>query len=343
MFYANSKSGMILNSLKQNSLICFFKSKSHEETACEVLARRLFIFLIFLLISFLLIGCKDGGIPKKVSLNKRTTATENYIRASDAGSLRFGFDLRLGPREDVRIYLPFLRYLEQNTGNRFSLRFTEKYEDTVENLGKGITHFAALGPVNCILANKRYGTGCLVMGLNSDGKPEYRAVIFTRMDSPIKSLKDLKGKTFAFGDRYSTQGHIIPRKMLEDAGIRLDDLKGYVFTGSHANTARAVLNGEYDAGGIQDTLAKRLLAEGKIKILATSKPYPSSLICYNRNVDPVILKAVKAALLSFDPRDKHANMVIDWDKTEMPNGFTLYKESSMQEIKDLALRYGLLK
>jgi len=56
-----------------------------------------------------------------------------------------------------------------------------------------------------------------------------------------------------------------------------------------------------------------LLAEGKIKILATSKPYPSSLICYNRNVDPVILKAVKVALLSFDPRDKHANMVIDWE------------------------------
>ncbi|MFN3479685.1 MAG: phosphate/phosphite/phosphonate ABC transporter substrate-binding protein, partial [Thermodesulfovibrionales bacterium] len=273
-------------------------------------------------------GCGDSEIPKKVNLNKRNhnNAQGNYIRQLDVGSLRFGFDLRLGPKEDVRIYLPFLRYLEHNTGNRFSLRFTEKYEDTVENLGKGITHFAALGPVNCILANKRYGTGCLVMGLNSDGKPEYRAVIFTSINSPIESLKDLKGKTFAFGDRYSTQGHIIPRKMLEDKGISLEDLKGYVFTGSHANTARAVLNGEYDAGGIQDTLAMRLVSEGKIKILATSKPYPSSLICYNKNVDPVILKAVKAALLSFDPKGKHAGILVDWDKTEMPNGFTLYSE-----------------
>ncbi|GER94725.1 phosphate/phosphite/phosphonate ABC transporter substrate-binding protein [hot springs metagenome] len=300
---------------------------------------KVFLFIVIIL-SF---GCREKEIPKKVNLTKRTVAKENHIKSSDTGALKFGFDLRLGPREDVKIYLPFMRYLEQNTGNRFSLRFTEKYEDTVENLGKGITHFAALGPVNCIIANKKYGTGCLVMGLNSEGRPEYRAVVFTRIDSPVKSLGDLKGKTFAFGDKYSTQGHIIPRKMLEDAGIRLNDLKGYVFTGSHANTARAVLNGEYDAGGIQDNLAKRLLSEGKIKILATSKPYPSSLICYNKNVDPIILKAVKAALLSFDPKRKDANRLVDWDKTEMPNGFTTYRESSMREIKDLALRYDLLR
>jgi len=263
---------------------------------------KLIKLLPFILLPILLCGCGDREVPKKVSLDKRSPVSEDYIKHTGVGSLKFGFDLRLGPREDVRIYLPFLRYLEENTGSSFSLRFTEKYEDTVENLGKGITHFAALGPVNCILANKKYGTGCLVMGLNSEGKPSYRAVIFTRADSPIKNLKDLKGKTFAFGDKYSTQGHIIPRKMLEDAGITQERLRSYVFTGSHANTARAVLNGEYDAGGIQDTLAERLLAEGKIRILAASKPYPSSLICYNKNIDPLILKAVKAALLSLDPR-----------------------------------------
>ncbi len=288
-------------------------------------------------------GCGDKEIPKKASLNKRSSATENNTRPAEVGALKFGFDLRLGPKDDVKIYLPFLRYLEQNTGNRFALRFTEKYEDTVENLGKGIIHFAALGPVNCVLAKERYGTGCLVMGLNSDGKPEYRAVIFTRKESPLKSLKDLKGRTFAFGDKYSTQGHIIPRKMLENAGIALEDLTSHVFTGSHANTARAVLNGEYDAGGIQDNLAKRLAAEGKIKIIAVSKPYPSSLICYGKDVQPAIVRSVKASLLSLDPKGKHSGMLVDWDKTEMPDGFTEYKETGLKEIEQLVKRYGLLE
>lgn len=82
------------------------------------------------------------------------------------------------------------------------------------------------------------------------------------------------------------------------------------------------------------------MAEGKIRILATSRPYPSSLICYNKEVDPIILKAVKAALLSFDPKKEQ---VVDWDKTEMPNGFTEFNESSMRELRSLVNRYGLLR
>lgn len=298
---------------------------------------------ISIIVSILIYGCGDKEIPKKVSLNKRSAVNKNAARSSEAGTLKFGFDLRLGPKDDVKIYLPFLRYLEQNTGNKFALRFTEKYEDTVENLGKGVIHFAALGPVNCVIAKNRYGTGCLVMGLNNEGKPEYRSVIFTRIDSPLGSLKDLRGKTFAFGDRFSTQGHIIPRKMLEDSGVAVENLKSYAFTGSHVNAAKAVLNREYDAGAMQDNLARRLVAEGKIKIIAVSKPYPSSLICFNKDVDPAVLKAVKVVLLSFKPKGKHAAMLVDWDKTEMPNGFTEYGKAGLKEIEQLVKKYGLIE
>lgn len=305
--------------------------------------KKLFLISTIISLSLLICGCGDREVSKKVSLNKRANVVEDDMKPAAVGSLKFGFDLRLGPKDDVKIYLPFLRYLEQNTGNKFSLRFTEKYEDTVENLGKGIIHFAALGPVNCVLAKQKYGTGCLVMGLNSEGKPEYRSVIFTRIDSSLKGIKDIKGKTFAFGDKYSTQGHIIPRKMLENAGITLKDLRGHVFTGSHANTARAVLNREYDAGAIQDNLANRLAAEGKIKIIATSKPYPSSLICYNKDVQPAVVKNVKSAFLSFRPHGKHSNILVDWDKTEMPNGFTEYRQAGLKEIEMIVKKYGLLE
>jgi phosphonate transport system substrate-binding protein len=298
---------------------------------------------VLAIIIMCLTGCGEGEFSKKVSLDKRSQEEETTARQADAHSLKFGFDLRLGPKEDIKIYLPFLRYLEQNTGNKFSIKFTEKYENTVENLGKGITHFAALGPVNCVLAKKRYGTGCLVMGLNDAGRPEYRSVIFTRSDSSVNTLKDLRGKSVAFGDKYSTQGHVIPRKMLEDAGILITDFKGHAFTGSHASTARAVLNGEYDAGALQDNMAKRLVSEGKIKIIATSKPYPSSLICVNKNVHEPIVKSVKNALLSFDPKGKHSGILVDWDKTEMPKGFSEYREADLKEIEILAAKYGLIK
>ena len=299
--------------------------------------------LLLILGFFIFFSCEKGEIPKKVSLENRSPNAEHNILVSNKDCLKFGFDLRLGPKDDVRIYLPFLRYLEHASGKKFCLEFTERYEENIKNLGSGFIQFAALGPVSSVIAKESYNVDCLVIGLNSSGKAEYRAFIIAKKNSPLNNIKDLKGKSFAFGDRFSTQGHIIPRKMLEDSGISLQDLDSYAFTGSHANTARAVLKGDSSAGSIQDSLAKRLLAEGKIKVLGISEPYPSSLICYNKNVDPDTLKNIEAALLAFDPIGKHANILVNWQLTEMPNGFAKVEISSLKRISDLSKKYGLLQ
>ncbi|MCX8069135.1 MAG: PhnD/SsuA/transferrin family substrate-binding protein, partial [Thermodesulfovibrionales bacterium] len=170
----------------------------------------------------------------------------------------------------------------------------------------------------------------------------YRAVIFVSKQSTISKITQLKGGSFAFGDRLSTQGHLIPRKMLEDAGIYINDFKKYTYTGSHANTAKEVINGRYDAGAMQDNMAYRLQKEGKIKIIAVSKPYPSSLICCHKDLPPEVIDKIKNALLSFSPDGNHKERLYDWHKTEMPKGFTNVKEDSLKEIIYLSKRYTLL-
>jgi len=301
-------------------------------------------FLISVLIFFSISsGCAQKETPKKVSLYKRQP--ESLLKTeNNEETLWFGFDLRLDPKEDVRIYSPFLKYLEKATGKHFGIKFTERYEDTIENLGKGITHFAAIGSLSFVIGKGKYGSAIkyLVSGVNKDGDTRYYAVIFTKPDTDIKDIKDLKGRTFAFGARMSTQGHLIPRKMLDDEGITIEDLQKYTFTGSHINTVRAVLNGEYDAGGIQDTLAKELASEGKINILKISEPYPSSLIAYNSAVPRGIVEAVKSALLNLEPQGKDKDMLVEWDKTEMPLGFTTVNETEFYKVAILARKYGLL-
>ena len=296
-------------------------------------------------LTILLSSCEQAEQAKKVQLTPQTQNTHSSPDPTvDARpALHFGFDLRLGPKEDVRIYAPFLKYLEEKTGRRFTIHFTKGYDDTVDTLGQGKIQFAALGSVNCVRAKEKYGVGCLAMGLNSENRAEYRSVIITRRDSPIKKLQDLQGKTFAFGSKYSTQGHILPRNMLEKEGISLDKLTAHTFTSSHAETARLVINGRYDAGGLQDTLAHRLEAEGKIRILAVSDPSPSSLLCYSKGIDPVILASVKTALLAFDPTGKDAFRLVDWDRSEMPHGFVEIDEAKLAQIRQMVRRYGLLK
>lgn len=84
----------------------------------------------------------------------------------------------------------------------------------------------------------------LVKGLDSNKHGYYRsAIIIARSDLSPK-ISELKDKCFAFGSRYSTQGYLIPRYMLEQEGIFLKDLKKYLFTGSHWECAQAVIMGE---------------------------------------------------------------------------------------------------
>jgi phosphonate transport system substrate-binding protein len=298
----------------------------------------LIISSLFLLI---ISGCVKKETPKKVSLYKRAGDISEKLDKPRPNTLWFGFDLRLGPKEEVSIYTPFLKYLEKATGRRFRIKFTQKYEDTVKNLGNGSTDFAAIGPLSYVIGEKEYGIRYLVSGVNSDGDPRYHSIIFSRTGSQLSDLNDLRGKCFAFGSEMSTQGHLIPRNMLEGAGITLDDLSKYIYTGSHVNAVKSVLNGACDAGGIQDTLAHRLASEGKIKIIKRSKPYPSSLIAYNSSVDAEIVESVRLALLSFEPKGRHKEMLIDWNKTEMPLGFSTINEPELQKVMALARKYGL--
>lgn len=302
----------------------------------------IFIFILLLCVLLIFSGCTKKEAPKKVSLFNRATDTAKEPGYHRQNTLWFGFDLLLGPKEEVMIYTSFLNYLEKATGRRFRIKFTEKYEDTVENLGRGITHIAAVGTLNYVIGAEKYGIKYLASGVNQDGDPQYHAVIFTRPNSSIRSVEDLRGKCFAFGSKISAQGHLIPRKMLEDAGITLQDLRKNIYTGSNINTVKSVMNGECDAGGIQDTLAKRLDLEGTIRILKISKPYPSSVIAYTSTLDPKVVDAIRTALLDLEPDGMHKGVLLDWHKTEMPLGFTTIDERELHKVTTLAMEYGLL-
>jgi phosphonate transport system substrate-binding protein len=300
--------------------------------------------LIFLCFSVLIIsGCTNPDTPKKVSLYKRSGDAVEEPGLPRHNTLWFGFDVRLGPKEEIIIYTPFLKYLEQKTGRRFRIKFTGKYGDTVDNLGTGITDFAVIGPLRFVIGKEKYGIHHLLSGVNREGDTTYHTMIITGEKSGIDNIKDIRGKCFAFGSEMSTRGHLIPRKMLEDNGITLNKLGKYIYTGSHLNAAMSVINGECDAAGVQDVLAKRLESEGKIRIIKVSESFPGSLIAYNSAVDKRTVSEVKEALLAFDPKGKDKDMLVDWDKSEMPLGFTEVNEIEFDKVKILAEKYGIIK
>lgn len=119
-------------------------------------------------------------------------------------------------------------------------------------------------------AHEKYGVFPLLRGLTREGNSFYRSIIFTRKDSPIKRISDLRSRSFAFGQRLSTAGFIIRLYYLASAGICLKDLSRYSHLRHHDLVAKAVLRGEYDAGAVKDIVAKR--CKDSFKFLLVSDP-----------------------------------------------------------------------
>ncbi len=128
--------------------------------------------------------------------------------------------------------------------------------------------------------------------MEKDGSTAYVAVLYTRADSGITSLADMKGKSLAWADPNSASGYLIPRSEFREAGIDPEAGKYFGrtgFAGGHEQTVVAVLGKQYDAGvtwtsGLGDAATgytrgtlrtmsdKKLLDMKDIRIIWKSRP-----------------------------------------------------------------------
>src|SRR5580700_125236 len=170
---------------------------------------------------------------------------------------------------------PLKAYLTQAMGQSVNIEAPGSFKETVGRLADDSYDFACLGALVYIRAHAKYGVIPLVQRVTD---VQYHTVFITGTGSSIYSLRDLRGKQFAFGDIDSTSAHLLPYHELRQAGINPEtDLK-YRYTGSHLATAALVANGAVDAGAIDKTFFDFLISGGKldstkVRVFYTSEPY----------------------------------------------------------------------
>jgi phosphonate transport system substrate-binding protein len=186
-----------------------------------------------------------------------------------AGGARAAEPLRVGMVPDagatqvsVQEKGPLQDYLAHALGRPVRLIIPTSYNATVEGIGNGSLDIAYFGGLTYVKAHARYGAVPLVQ---RDVDKQFHSLFITRDGSGITNLKQLAGKTFCFGDINSTSGHLYPVLALKQVGISPEKgLKSFRYTGSHPATAQAVAAGACDAGALDETVFKSLVADGKL-------------------------------------------------------------------------------
>jgi phosphate/phosphite/phosphonate ABC transporter binding protein len=256
-----------------------------------------------------------------------------------AGMLRLGIVPLESPAVMFKKFTPLADYLGKKLKKKIDLKVAVDFEGAVADMGQGVTQFCFMTPSTYLEARKKYGVRVLVKALRQ-GKPYQHSVIVAKSDGPINAVEDIKGHSFAFGDPHSTSSHIVPRAMLLAAGIDMKDLAYYNYLGHHDDVAKAVLAGDFDAGGIMESTAQKFKDKG-LKLVKFSDDIPEFNICVTKEVDAETVAELRGALVSIDDGTPEGSAILR-SISESYTGFVEAADDDYDIVKTMMTKIGLL-
>jgi len=218
-------------------------------------------------------------------------------------TLSFGLYSSSKPSMMVRKFRPMITVLEakmsQRLGQPVKIRtqIAKDYHEGIQHLTSGKVDFARFGASSYVVA-KQQNKNIRIIAIESTNRTKLvSGIIAVGLNSPIRELKDLKGKSFAFGNENSTTGRFMVQQFLLENGLSSKDLSHYEYLGRHDIVGTKVGSGDFDAGAMTEGTFRRLLANGeKIRELARFEVVSEPWIA-RANIDQRTYTALRNCLL----------------------------------------------
>ena len=215
------------------------------------------------------------------------------LAVADEAILRVSAIPDEAPTELQRKFAPLGKYLEAQTGMKVVFTPVSDYAAVVESLATKKIDLAWLGGFTFVQASIRTnGTAIPIVQRAEDARFTSK---FITADPTIKSVADLKGKTFAFGAPSSTSGSLMPRFFLQQAGLNPEkDFKNVAYSGAHDATVAFVAAGKAEAGVLNASVWEKMVEAkkvdtDKVRVFSTTPPYFDYNWTVRGDLDPVIV------------------------------------------------------
>lgn len=246
---------------------------------------------------------------------------------------RLGVVSFYNPRLLYAKYQKLVDYLTEATGEHWELDLSLNYQETDQAFCSGKLDAAYLGPFTFLRVREACGA-VPVLRLNTKGSASYRSLIMVRRDSPYQGLSDLKGTVFAFGSPLSTSSHLVPRMMLQDAGLKPGEDIHCRYFGHHDRAARAVVLGTADACGVRDIVGERFARRG-LRVLARSEAIPNFPLVVRPEAPEAFRRSLIKVLVEAPAHNPDLRKRMEsWDE-EIAEGFAPASEADYQPVQHL--------
>jgi phosphonate transport system substrate-binding protein len=212
------------------------------------------------------------------------------------------------PVEDPAVYsTPFadlLRHIEKVTGKKTQYFGPQNYAAQIEAMRSGRLHITAYSTGSVPFAVNLAGAVPFAVMGDDRGGAGYHLVVIVAANAAIKSVADLKGKRVAHVSQSSNSGHQAPVYFFSKLGVVPGKDYEIAFTGKHDNSILGVVNGDYDAAAVADTVLERMVNRGLVKktdyrVVYSSPLFPVAGYSYAHNLDPKLVEKIREAFFSF--------------------------------------------
>ena len=216
-------------------------------------------------------------------------------------------------------YKGFGEYVRKKLGVELELFLASEYAGVIQAIGAKQLEVMDMGASGYAAAwlETRGAVEPLVVPTNPDGTIGYYSVAFVRADSPYKSIKDLKGKIWAWAEPNSSSGYLFPLVGLRKMGIEPEKFFGkVVFSGGHEQNIVGVLDKAYDGavtwtndvekhtrGGLHMMLSRGVLKKEDIRIIWVSDLIPNPVIAVRSELPKEMKAELKAMFLGMHKDD----------------------------------------
>ena len=247
------------------------------------------------------------------------------------------------PTELLRKFKPLGAYLEKELGMPVEFVPVADYAAVVEGIAADRVDLAWLGGFTFVQTRLKTGNAIPLVQREQDEKFTSK---FISADPAVKSLQDLKGKTFAFGSVSSTSGSLMPRYFMQKDGIVPEQFFSRVaYSGAHDATVAWVQAGKVDAGVLNASVWQKLVDAGKVDtskvhVFTTTPTYYDYNWTVRGTLDPALTAKIKKAFLALDPANPEHKAILD---LQAASRFIETKPENYAGIEDAARAAGLLK
>ncbi|NIS74022.1 MAG: phosphate/phosphite/phosphonate ABC transporter substrate-binding protein [Deltaproteobacteria bacterium] len=218
--------------------------------------------------------------------------------------------------DQIDRYEPLANYLSKKIGEPVELKILSQYGNIIDNfVSKGMDG-AFFGSFTYALAHEKLGVEAIARPEAIEGNISYHGIIFVRKDSGIMTIEDMRGKRFAFVDKATTAGYLLPLHFFTTNNISDygKHLKETYFTGTHEDAIYDVLNKKAEIGAAKSTVFERLAKtdtrlQDELVILERSPDVPENAFAVRKDLDEAVKEKLKRSLLTMHDEPEGKNVL----------------------------------